>query len=193
MKCVVLCAAQVLVKDLTLWGKNTTNLWHHLKRKHEEEYKKISSAKLPRKHPHDNAAEKTVIEIFDKVKKWKDNESRSTTTDKMILEMIATDDLPFTIVQNIGFQRLISKRYTIKSEKFYRTKVLHQIYRQVCDKIIVMLSDENAGPAISFTTDCWSSPTESMMSLTAHYIDNQWKRVQLVLNVKPMHGSHTGQ
>ena len=31
------------------------------------------------------------------------------------------------------------------------------------------------------------------MSLTTHYIDNQWKRVQLVLNVKPMHGSHTGQ
>ena len=152
MKCVSLCAVQSVSQGSDVVGKkNTTNLWHHLKRKHEEEYKKISSAKLPRKHPHDNAAQKTVIEMFDKVKKWQDNESRSTTTDRLILEMIATDNLPFTIVQNIGFQPLISKLepwYNIKSEKFYQTEVLHQIYRQVCDKIMVMLSEENAGPAI---------------------------------------------
>lgn len=31
------------------------------------------------------------------------------------------------------------------------------------------------------------------MSLTAHFIDRNWKRVQVVLNVKAMSGSHTGQ
>lgn len=32
-----------------------------------------------------------------------------------------------------------------------------------------------------------------MMSLTCHFIDKEWKRQQIVLNVKAMHGSHTGE
>ena len=31
------------------------------------------------------------------------------------------------------------------------------------------------------------------MSLTAHFIDKHWERVQVVLNVKAMFGSHTGE
>ena len=66
--------------------------------------------------------QKTVTELFDKIKVWKSAEPRSKNIDKLILEMIATDNLPFSVVQNIGFQRLISKlepRFEIKSEKFY--------------------------------------------------------------------------
>lgn len=39
-----------------------------------------------------------------------------------------------------------------------------------------------------------SGSTESlMMSLTCHFIDNEWTRKQVVLNTKAMHGSHTGK
>lgn len=52
---------------------------------------------------------------------------------------------------------------------------------------------ENAGNSIAFTTDCWSGSTEALMSLTAHFINKNWNRVQIVLNVKAMSGSHTGE
>ena len=56
-----------------------------------------------------------------------------------------------------------------------------------------MLSEEFAGNCISFTTECWSGPTESMMSLTAHFITKNWKKFNVLLNVKATQGSRTGE
>ena len=56
-----------------------------------------------------------------------------------------------------------------------------------------MLSEEFAGNYISFTTDCWSSPTKSMMSLAAHLITKNWEKFNVLPNVKAMQGSHTGE
>ena len=100
-------------------NKNTSNLWSHLKNKHEEEYKKTAGQKISKKRTHDEMTQKTVTELFEKVNRWKSDDVRSKNIDKLIVEMIATDNLPFTVVQNVGFQRLISKlepRYKIKSE-----------------------------------------------------------------------------
>lgn len=83
-------------------------------------------------------------------------------------------------------------RYALKSEKYYRTEKLPAIYEKVVSKIKTLIQPENAGFSLSFTTDCWSGSTESMMSLTCHFIDNEWNRRQVVLNTRVMHGSHTG-
>ena len=110
--------------------------------------------------------------------------------------MIATDNLPFSVVENIGFQHLVSNlepRYRIKSEKYYQTELFPQTHEQVCSKIKQMLSKEFAGNYISFTTDCWSGPTELMMSLTAHFITKNWEKFNVLLNVKVTQGSHTGE
>ena len=48
------------------------------------------------------------MELFDKVKKWKDDDPRAKAIGKLIVKMFATDSLPFTVVQNIGFQQLVS-------------------------------------------------------------------------------------
>ena len=97
----------------------------------------------------------------------------------MIVDMIATDNLPFSVVENIGFQCLVSNlkpRYCIKSEKYYRTELFPKTYEQVCSKIKQMLCEEFASNYISFTSDCWSGPTESMMSLTTHIITKYWEK-----------------
>lgn len=67
-----------------------------------------------------------------------------------------------------------------------------EIHDKVVQKIKALLQPENAGFPLSFTTDCWSGTTESLMSLTCHFIDNAWVRKQVVLNTKVMEGSHTG-
>ena len=71
--------------------------------------------------------------------------------------------------------------------------MLDQVYKQVQEKIKKLVAKENAGDKKSFTTDCWSGSTESLMSLTAHFIDNNWERQQVVLNTRAMSGSHTAQ
>ena len=177
-------------------SKNTSNLWHHLQSKHEAEYKKASLQKFSKKRTHTEMTQKTVTELFDKMKVWKSADPRSKNIDKLILEMIATDNLPFSVVQNIGFQRLISKlepRYGIKSEKFYRTELFPLMYEDVRNKIKELMSEDFAGSSISFTTDCWSGNTKSMMSLTAHFINKKWKKMEIVLNIKVLESSHTGE
>lgn len=110
--------------------------------------------------------------------------------------MIATDNQPFTVVSDVGFRRLIATlepRYSLKTEKYYRTDMLENIMKGVEMKIKTLITSENAGPHLSFTTDCWSGETESLISLTCHFINSEWERKQVVLNVKVMSGSHTGE
>ncbi|CAB5364726.1 unnamed protein product [Rhizophagus irregularis] len=47
---------------------------------------------------------------------------------------------------------------------------------------------------ISFTTDIWTSPsTKSFLSLTAHFIDKEWKLRSVIVDFIQMYGSHTGE
>ena len=47
---------------------------------------------------------------------------------------------------------------------------------------------------LSLTTDIWSTSlsNESLISLTAHWIGDEFQRVSAVLHVQKMEGSHTG-
>lgn len=181
------CVKLPLVKVPLQQKRKTHQIFGAISKSNKEEYKKASSQKLSSKRTHDQMNQRNLVELFDNVKKWKADDSRAKAIDKLIVEMIATDNLPFTVVQNTGFQRLVSKlepRYKIKSEKFYRTELFPTTYEDVRQKIKQLLSEDHAGDSISFTTDCWSGTTESMMSLTAHFIDKNWKRNDVVLNVK---------
>ena len=68
--------------------------------------------------------------------------------------------------------------------------MLGNVYEKVLQKITLLVSSENAGDKISFTTDCWPGSTDSLMSLMAHFIDQNWKRQQVILNVQAMTGSY---
>lgn len=70
--------------------------------------------------------------------------------------------------------------------------MLDSVYKRVTQRIKTLIASENAGPYLSFTTDCWSEKTESLMSTTCHFIDSNWERKRVILNVKAMSGSHTG-
>ena len=114
--------------------------------------------------------------------------------DEAIIEMIATDNQPFTVVSGVGFQRLISLAeplYRIKDETFFRTEMLDKTHERVVMKVKNLVAPGSA-PHMAFTTDCWSGTTESPMNLTGHLFDNVWTRKQVVLNVKTMTGSHAG-
>ncbi|XP_031673379.1 uncharacterized protein LOC116364351 isoform X2 [Oncorhynchus kisutch] len=130
----------------------------------------------------------------DKDPKWQDKDPRAKKMDEAIIEMIATDNQPFTVVSDVGFQRLITLAeplYRIKDETFFRTEMLDKTHERVVMKVKNLVAPGNA-PHMAFTTDCWSGTTESLMSLTGHFIDDVWTRKLVVLNVKTMTGSHAG-
>nr|XP_055062621.1 zinc finger BED domain-containing protein 4-like [Misgurnus anguillicaudatus] len=178
--------------------KNTSNLWTHLRMHHPtvvEEAKKKRDAEEEKTSSHVQAF---LPMMFEKQMKWKTSDARSQILDMMITEMIATDNQPFSMVENKGFQRLIATAepiylYTLKSEKFYRTEVFPSIYNRIVEKIKALLKPEEAGYYLAFTTDCWSGTTEALMSLTCHFIDNKWIRREVIQNTKAVTGSHSGQ
>lgn len=190
-----ICTASVSQGSGSLKFKNRSNLWTHLKSKHKEIYEKTKKEAQPQVQS-TLLTQPTLKQVLEKTTKWTLNDPRTEEMDKLLMEMIATDILPFAVVEGAGFKRVMAKaepRYPLKTEKCFRTKKMDEIYIGVVNKIKQLLSVENAGNSISFTTDCWSGTNEALMSLTAHFIDKNWKKVQLVLNVKSLSQSHTGQ
>uniref|UniRef100_A0A915EBE1 Transposase n=1 Tax=Ditylenchus dipsaci TaxID=166011 RepID=A0A915EBE1_9BILA len=68
--------------------------------------------------------------------------------------------------------------------------VLHRFYKEMKNKSKEKLSMITS---LSFTTDIWSGPTESFISLTAHGINHHWERIKEVLCVRPFPGSHNSE
>ncbi len=139
--------------------KNTSNLWTHLKIHHSsifEEAKKKRDAEEENTSSHIQAS---LPMMFDNQTKWKTSDVRSKNLDRLITEMIATDNQPFNFVENNGFQRLMATaepRYALKSEKFYRTEVFPSIHNSIAEKVKALLKPDKAGYNLAFTTDCWS-------------------------------------
>jgi hypothetical protein len=67
---------------------------------------------------------------------------------------------------------------------------------KIHDRVKNAVAKEIAGVRnMSFTTDIWSTAVNlhSLLSLTAHWINDSFERKSAVLNVKPFDGSHTGE
>ena len=111
---------------------------------------------------------------------------------KAIGELISVDCQPISIVEDLGFERLMKKvkpNYVIPSRKYFSEKVLPEIHEKVLKKV-----NEALGTAqnISFTTDIWTNNANiSFISLTGHCINKNFERTTIVLRVAPFPGSHT--
>ena len=103
---------------------NTTNLIDHLKKKHPSDYadykeKKIRELKEKEKRKEQAALRQlTMIDAETKVKVWDINNPHAVRIHKLVGEMIATDNQPFSVVHDTGFNRLIKTlelRYVLPS------------------------------------------------------------------------------
>ncbi|KAJ8048482.1 Zinc finger BED domain-containing protein 4 [Holothuria leucospilota] len=109
--------------------------------------------------------------------------------------MVAMDLQPFSIVEDVGFQRFCSvlePRYKLPSRFHISRTPIPNIYNKVQAKIKEELTKVEH---ISFTTDIWSSSvgSNSLMSITGHWIDNtNFERKSSVLNASFV-GRHTGE
>lgn len=136
----------------------------------------------------------TLAAVVDRTKKWDANDPRALSWDKTVAEFVVLDYQPFSVVEDIGFRRLMDKaepRYTLIDRKKLSATVIPGMYFAVRSKIKLMIS---TAKHISFTSDAWSDPSSgvALLSLTAHWISDDFVRQNIVLCAEPLSESHTG-
>ncbi|KAJ8353287.1 hypothetical protein SKAU_G00208540 [Synaphobranchus kaupii] len=104
------------------------------------------------------------------------------------------DGQPLSVVGDKGFRLLISHlqpRYDMVSRKYLSETALPELHLKVCKDITERIKDVKA---LSFTTDIWSSDVSpvSLLSLTAHWLDESYVPQSAMLNATNFRGSHTG-
>lgn len=111
----------------------------------------------------------------------------------LIMFMIAKDNLPLSIVDNEGFQRLmklVTPLYTVPSRKTI-TKLLDAKYEVLKDKFI-----NNIQKASSFTLTCdiWTDVSnKSYLGVTIHYLKTEILLTKGIIGVIPLESNHTAE
>lgn len=110
--------------------------------------------------------------------------------------MIALDNLPYSTVNNVGFQRLMSKvspQYVIRGRKYFTEKIIPEIY----DGLVTAIKNQLlSAQYVSLTSDLWtcSHTNESFISFTGHWFyPSDFTYNHVVLNCKHFPGRHTGE
>ncbi|XP_078442926.1 putative transcriptional regulator tpeD [Wolffia australiana] len=114
-------------------------------------------------------------------------------TKEEFVRFICDNDLPWQLVKKKSFQRLW----------FYGTQVVGDIpgpdavkatasnmYREVQRKLIEMFANVHN---VSLTVDAWTSRNNiTLLGVTAHWIDVDWKLCELLLAIRQIKESHCG-
>ena len=99
---------------------------------------------------------------------------------------------PFSTIENIGFKHLISSlepRYEIPSRTHISQKVMPELYTKVKKRIV---SDNDKADFIAVTTDGWTSrAAHSCVTITAHFIDDNFEIQNHTLQTRQLNSSHT--
>ena len=111
-----------------------------------------------------------------------------------LIKWIIIHQHPFTIVEEnnfINFIHTLHPTTQIPTADTIKSQIL-KFYEEDKEKIKTILKDFPG--KISFTTDCWTSPSmKSFMSITAHFIDKEWALQHILLDFIEIFDSHTGQ
>jgi hypothetical protein len=192
-------------KSLSRGGKvassfTTSNMRLHLQRHHPTELAALTAVETPPKEGKIKPSsatpqlkQPTMTAMFDRGKAWAFDDPRSMRIHRLVGELIAVDDQPFNVVNNEAFRRLISAlepRYSLPSDSYLRKTLIPDMYTMIRSKVAELIRPAGF---VSFTTDAWTTAQslDSLMSLTAHWIDNTWERRSAILNASHVHGSHT--
>ena len=159
---------------------NTTNLRKHLQG-HSGEYKKFFETEATKREEIEANSQAsaqaklkqiTLQDLAERKKPFPPDHPRAKEITHRLAEMIAIDLQPFSIVEDIGFCRLMANlepRYSLPSRRYLSEVVIPEIHSNVKHRITELIQ---SAKYISLTTDIWTSTNchHSFLSLTAHFI-----------------------
>jgi hypothetical protein len=140
-------------------------------------------------------AQLSMEESFGIVQKYKFDNTMHKKISRSLLEMIALDNQPFSIVEDIGFMHLFAvahPKYELPSRTWLRQKQLPISFEAAKASVSDLIANEEG---FWFTSDLWSTEGShvKMLSLTCHFINNAFEMKYLVLGSPSMPEQHTAQ
>ncbi|KAI2643098.1 Zinc finger BED domain-containing protein 4 [Labeo rohita] len=124
------CNAEISRGGASAKTFSTSGLIYHLKSKHPDrcaEYERNTAQK--RKTP-PSTPTPSVVDVFEKARKFPSDSVKAKGITPKIMELIALDDQPFSVVEDVGFCRLIehiepcyampSRRHFLRAAKEFR-------------------------------------------------------------------------
>ncbi|CAH1114768.1 unnamed protein product [Psylliodes chrysocephalus] len=177
---------------------NTTNLFDHIKRKHPNELQKMNivhTKENPSSSDSENDIEdnekkeeipnkikkrSTIKNYFNRDIKYSDTNKQKKNIDNAIVNMIASDLQPYSILDS---------QYEVPSRGKLKDTLVPNVYNKLKEQLKVILAEVKF---ISITSDIWTSPSnEGILTLTCHFIEDNTLR-SAVLKTTQLMGSHTG-
>ncbi len=102
--------------------------------------------------------------------------------------MIAVDCQPYSIVEDVGFLRLLKKlkpNYQMPKRNYFSEKIVLSIYGSMFEKVRTVV---NEAEYISFIINILTSNSNtSFISLTAHCLNQNFEQMTVVLKVRLVH------
>ena len=195
------CQAEVSRGGGSTKSYTTTNLVSHLA-KHPDVNKQYFERKSAKEAPTLKVTRKRKIEqqlsleeTQELSKPWDINDARSQRVHKRIGEMLAVDCQPLSMVEDVGFKRvlqILEPRYKCPSRKYFTDTIVPKINTGMKKEVSKLIG---GAKRISFTTDIWSNSvnTTCLLSLTAHWINDEFAKGSAVLHAQPIQEAHTGE
>ncbi|XP_055040058.2 E3 SUMO-protein ligase ZBED1 [Misgurnus anguillicaudatus] len=193
------CRAKIQAK-----GGNTSNLLQHLSRKHVLEYQECMKLKSADSAPSTSAGNTGKPKEKSSQMSLKDAFAKGTCYDRKskrwieitnsITNHIAKDMVPLITVEKDGFKQMIKTldpRYEMPSRKYFSQVAIPNLYQKHRAKLETDLATVHHFAA---TTDMWSSRTmEPYLSLTVHFISEEWVLQSHCLQTSYFPNDHTGE
>ncbi|GBC30168.2 zinc finger BED domain-containing protein RICESLEEPER 2-like [Rhizophagus irregularis DAOM 181602=DAOM 197198] len=118
---------------------------------------------------------------------------KDTIIMKILIRWIVIHQHSFTIVEENCFINFVYSLYPsakIPSADTIKNKIM-TYYEEDKVKMKALLKDLPG--KVSFTMDCWTSPsTKSFLSITAHFINKEWNLQNIIIDFIQTQDSHTG-
>ena len=136
-----------------------------------------------------------MIESVNTYKRHKHKEYIQDLMDQNIAMWIAAENQCFNIVESSYFRDIFTSfqqkfNFEIKSADYYKKQV-GDLYLIYLERIKTYLGETDS--KISFSIDCWTSPNmDRFMSITAHFVSNDFEIKSLVLDSIKLEKRQTG-
>ncbi|XP_051787617.1 E3 SUMO-protein ligase ZBED1-like [Erpetoichthys calabaricus] len=134
----------------------------------------------------------SITQAFTNATQYEKSSRRWKEITDAICYYIAKDMTPLATVERSGFKHLVKtldRKYTVPSRSHFSTTALPDMYKTCCKNVAAELKNVQHFAA---TSDLWSSRTmDPFLSLTLHYIDDDWKLHQRCLETAYFPADHT--
>ena len=175
---------------------NTSNLFQHLRQCHPLEHAQLCktgnapSSSTSKRKPY----QQTIMSALSSIAPYEKTSKRHKDVTHAITQFLAKGMLPIRTVEREEFKnlmRVIHPRYQLPGRKHFSQTAIPHLYAE-CRGMVER--DLRAVAYFATTSDLWSSRTsEPYLSLTAHYIDQDWAMKSKCLQTAYFPEDHTAE